>query len=110
LDKTIASGMNLAVKMEPWILEHWLIVAYLQVWPAFSGKEHDRLREVVKIKPDDQFYKVVAEHLNNYTQKGITPPAAIASAIYNIHDDIMAGQKPVLRTGDYLAVRNFMKA
>jgi hypothetical protein len=105
LDKKIASRMNIATKIEPWILEHWLIVAYLGVGPW----EIDRLREMVKIKPNDQFYDIVGKHLNDYTQNGIEPPAAIASVIYNINDDMMAGRQPVLRTGDYLAIRNFMR-
>jgi hypothetical protein len=38
------------------------------------------------------------------------PPEAIAPAILNMADDVMAGRQVSLRAGDYIAIQNFARS
>jgi len=37
------------------------------------------------------------------------PPPEIATAILNMADDFMAGRQVAMRSGDYLAIQNFIR-
>lgn len=87
-----------------WIWERWMRVAYLIInWKI------DRLADLVRTKPDEVFFKVVAEHVNAYVEQGVMPPDDIATAILNVADDYMAGQPLNLRAGDYIALQNHVR-
>jgi hypothetical protein len=63
----------------------------------------------VMVQPDDNFYKTVDEHMEAYVNKGVMPPADIASAILNMSDDYLAGREITIRAGDYIAIQNHMR-
>ena len=37
------------------------------------------------------------------------PPEAIAPAVMNVADDVLAGRDVQLRAGDYIALQNFIR-
>lgn len=87
-----------------WILEKWILVAYLMVdWRSEWAKE-------VKTKPSKQFYSVLAKHMTAYLRHGKKPPADIAATIMNLTDDYLAGKQMTLRAGDYIAVQNHLRS
>jgi hypothetical protein len=86
-----------------WVKDRWLVVAYLYPPPI------DRLKSIAEIRPDEKFSSKVNELVKAYMEKGIMPPEAIAVPIMNMADDIMAGNKPTLRTGDYIALQNHFR-
>lgn len=87
-----------------WVLERWILVAYLIInWRlAELGKQ-------IEIRPEEGFFKVVAQHLNAYIQDGVMPPEDIAQAILNLADDQLAGKPMTLRAGDYIAIQNHLR-
>ncbi len=92
------------VSLPNWIRERWWQVAYLD--PSPFGRE--RFSEILAAGPDEKFNNFVAEQLKALGEGG-TPPAEIAGPILNFADDLAAGRQPVLRAGDYIALRTFMK-
>jgi len=56
-----------------------------------------------------KFNDFVHKHVDAYVTDKKMPPAEIEGAILNIADDILSGREPTLRTGDYLALQNYMK-
>ena len=87
-----------------WIFERWILVAYLII--NWNIKE---LAEGIKIKPDKEFYAVVAKYLSAYTQEGVMPPAEIAPAILNLADDMLADRPMNMRAGDYISIQTFIR-
>jgi len=87
-----------------WILERWILVAYLII--NWRVKE---LAERIRIRPERDFYEVVAEYVRAYVEKGVMPPEDIAPAILNLADDYMAGRTMNLRAGDYIAIQNHLR-
>jgi hypothetical protein len=85
-----------------WLLERWIIVAYLVPPPDDFG-EH------IKVRPDEKFWTVLGEHLQAYVKDGKMPPAQIATAVVNLADDFLNGRQMTMRTGDYIAVHNFVR-
>ena len=65
--------------------------------------------ELFKKAPDEAFFTMVEKHVDAYMQNGTMPPAPIASAILNAVDDIRAGRKIAIRSGDYIALQSFNK-
>lgn len=53
---------------------------------------------------------VALKHVRAYVDDGIMPPDAIAPAILNMADDVMAGRQVTLRAGDYIAIQNFARS
>lgn len=91
------------VELEKWILERRTWVYYL-IWPDIS-----HLKEIVKIEPGEEFYKVFNKHMAAYINEGQMPPQEIASAIMNLADDFMSGREMVFRTGDYVAIQSYIR-
>jgi len=87
-----------------WILERWILVAYLII----NWRVKD-LAERVQVRPERDFYEVVAKHLSAYVQESVMPPEDIAPAILNLADDYMAGRPMNLRAGDYIAIQNHLR-
>ena len=65
--------------------------------------------ELVRIKPTENFFEMVREHVIDHASTGKMPPKEIAPAILNIADDLMAGRDAVLRAGDYISLMNFAR-
>lgn len=86
-----------------WALFDWRR-AYL-VPPVLEGT----VRELVEIPPDDRFNRLVGDYVHALVNEGKEPPSAIATAIYNLGDDMLAGRQPTIRTGDYIALQNFLR-
>lgn len=57
----------------------------------------------------EKFNKLVGEHIKAYVFDKKMPPAEIAGPIMNITDDLLSGRDPILRTGDYIQLQNFMR-
>jgi len=53
---------------------------------------------------------VAMKHVRAYMDDGTMPPEAIAPAILNMADDVMAGRQVCLRAGDYIAIQNFARS
>jgi hypothetical protein len=93
------------VRFQDWILRRKIWVYYLIVnWRITE------MNDLVKVAPTDAFYTTVSKHLNAYLEGGTMPPADIAPAILNLADDHLAGRELTMRAGDYLAIRNHMRA
>ena len=89
--------------MPDWILERWILVAYLIInWRLAKTKQP-------RIRPDKAFYKEVAKHLSAYIFDGKKPPAGIEAAIMNLADEYLGGKKMTLRAGDYIAIQNHLR-
>jgi len=87
-----------------WVLERWILVAYLIInW------DMKKLGDMVKAKPQKDFFEVVAQHMTAYLKDGTMPPADIAPAILNLADDHLAGRPISLRAGDYIAIQNHIR-
>jgi len=80
-----------------WVM--YLIVNYL-------SKEQLKYAEV---QPDRKFFIEVSNMVESFMNKGTQPPPEVASAIYNIADDITTGRDVILKMGDYLALQGFLR-
>jgi hypothetical protein len=69
----------------------------------------DKFASLVRIKPTENFFEMVREHVIDHAVNGNMPPAAISSAILNIADDLMAGRDVCMRAGDYISLMNFAR-
>jgi hypothetical protein len=81
---------------------------YLVVGPGELFKQ--RLADLVNIPADEQFQGTVDGMVTAYLENGEMPPEQIAPTILNLADDVMAGREMVIRAGDYIALRNYMRA
>ena len=91
-------------KAPEWRIPSWGILAYLII--NYLDK---RQEELVQVRPDERFDKVVTGHLRAYVEKGEMPPEDIAPAILNLADDFMAGREITIRAGDYIAIQNHLR-
>jgi hypothetical protein len=91
-----------SLNIPSWILERWIIVAYLYPAPI-------DITEQIRARPSERFYEVIGKHLRAYVDDGTMPPEAIAGPIMNLADDFMNGRDMTLKTGDYIALQNFMR-
>lgn len=82
-----------------------ILVMYLYP-PPFDMR---RMQDILTKGLDPAFGKVVTQHLKAYMTAGVAPPAAIESTIMNFADDMVAGRPVSVRTGDYIAVQNFIQ-
>ena len=91
------------VALEDWILNRIIIVAYLYPPPI------DNIAKYIENALDIKAVSVLNTNLKAYLEKGVMPPAEIATVVMNIADDIAAKRAPTLRTGDYIALQMFMR-
>jgi hypothetical protein len=87
------------------ILDRRIWVYYLIILERLA----DRFREVIEARPDARFFEELNEHVEAYVSHGKMPPDAIASAVMNVADDVMAGRDVQLKAGDYIALQNYMR-
>ncbi len=107
MNKYLFERYRLTIDTTPW----WWRVAYLIIndWDRFDKSLLEGFEQIVK-GGDKAFNNVVNTHLTAYLEKGVAPPAAIAGAIMNIAEDVVAGRTPTLRGGDYIALKSFQRA
>lgn len=79
-------------------------VMYLIVNDRFKFDDKLNVREIEKFVEE-----TALTHVNAYLNEGTMPPAAIAPAILNMADDVMAGRQVAVRAGDYIAIQNFVR-
>jgi hypothetical protein len=64
---------------------------------------------VIVSTPTKEFIAAVEAHVNAYIFDKKAPPAEIATAVMNVADDILSDREVVLRSGDYIALQNFLR-
>ena len=64
---------------------------------------------MIDARPDARFFEELNQHVEAYLDEGKAPPDAIASAVMNVADDVLAGRDVQLKAGDYIALQNFMR-
>jgi hypothetical protein len=98
---------NLRFSLAEWIRLKKQEVMYLIVGPGdLFGK---RLVDWGNIPLDEAFQKQVEHLVTAYVEKGEMPPEQVAPTILNLADDLVAGRNMVIRAGDYIALRSFMR-
>ncbi len=82
-------------------------------WRYYLAPPWDRfgkLKDIIDIPLDKKFIEVSVKYMNAYIKDGKMPPAEIAPAIFNMLDDYVNGsEKIAIRTGDYIAMQNFLR-
>ena len=101
-------NLNLKFSLAEWIRIQKQKVMYLVVGPGDLVKK--RLTDWSNIPIDELFQKNVDQMVTAYIEKGEMPPEQIAPTILNLADDALAGRDMVIRAGDYIALRNHMRA
>jgi len=99
----MAAKKQIAIGVTPLFIKRKWEVYYLGPWPL------QNIQDVINTIPSEAFYKTVATHVNAVLEDGKMPPAEISSAILNFADDIRSGRQPVIRSGDYIAIQNYVK-
>ena len=87
------------------ILDRRVWVYYLIIVDRLA----DRFRDVIEARPDAHFFQELNQHVQAYVKEGKAPPDAIASAVMNVADDVLAGRDVQLKAGDYIALQTFMR-
>jgi hypothetical protein len=87
------------------ILDRRIWVYYLIILERLA----DRFRDVIQARPDERFFHELNRHVEAYVNEGRMPPDAIASAVMNVADDVLAGRDVQLKAGDYIALQNYMR-
>ena len=96
------------ISLVEWLQQRKHIYMYLVVGPGDKLKQG--WAELANMPADEQFQKAVNRMVTAYIEKGEMPPDEIAPTILNLADDAMAGRDIVIRAGDYIALRNYMRA
>jgi hypothetical protein len=91
--------MNWKVALPDWVFNRIILVAYLYPPPI------DKFRKYVDYELDMKAASVLNAAVKAYLEKGTAPPAAIATVVLNVADDLAAHRTPTLRTGDYIALQ-----
>jgi hypothetical protein len=96
---------KLQITVPKWVFKRKTEVMYLVLGPDGLPK----FKELLELGITDQLMEVVSKHVNAYIKEGAVPPAEIASPILNIADDMLSGRAPTIRTGDYIALQQFVR-
>lgn len=91
--------LRIPFKWDPTIVMYLVIVDWLR---------KDKI-ELVKMRPTERFFDMLREEVTAHVLEGREPPAAIASAVMNISDDVMSGRDVVIRAGDYITLMDFAR-
>ncbi len=91
--------MAYKVALPDWVFNRIILVAYLYPPPI------DKFRKYVEQELDMKTASVLNAAVKAYMEKGTAPPAAIATVVMNVADDLAANRAPTLRTGDYIALQ-----
>ena len=87
-----------------WVVRRWCVVCYLII----NWRIKD-LVERIRVEPEADFYKIVANYLYEYVHNDKMPPDDIAPTIMNLGEDFIAGRPVQFRAGDYIAVQNHLR-
>ncbi len=98
---------RLSFSLAEWIKMQKQKVMYLVIGPGDIFNQ--RVTDWANIPIDDVFQKKVDKFVTDYLEKGVMPPEQIAPTILNLADDLVAGRDMVIRAGDYIALRNYMR-
>jgi hypothetical protein len=96
---------DISILVDEGMIERKAIVPYM----AMSDKLINDFGNVLKASPNQEFFKMIAEYMNGYMQRGEKPPEEIASAIFNLVDDMGTGRELTLKAGDYIALQNYLR-
>ncbi len=91
--------MEYKIALPDWVFNRIILVAYLYPPPI------DKFRKYVDQELDMKTASVLNAAVKAYLEKGTAPPAAIATTVMNVADDLAANRAPTLRTGDYIALQ-----
>ncbi|MBN2535345.1 MAG: hypothetical protein JXB88_20880 [Spirochaetales bacterium] len=90
-------------------IPYWWRFAYLIPDPWIERLvDIDQFSAIVQGK-NTKFGEYVQKYVKAFIEEGKMPPSTIAGTIINIAEDIMAGRKPTIRAGDYIAIQNEMR-
>jgi hypothetical protein len=92
-----------AVKIPSWLYPRWWEVAYIILGP--DGWLRDELVKVAETRLNPEFEEFLTSNITAYINEGKQPDREIEAAILNLADDVMAGRKMVIRTGDYITLQ-----
>lgn len=96
--------INPVLLAPPWVLERWILVAYLIPPGPIAAIE-----KLVNIKLNEKAVNELYIHAKAYIEEAKMPPSEISSVVLNIVDDLAANRAPTLRTGDYVALQTYMR-
>jgi hypothetical protein len=83
-------------------------IMYLVVGPGDLFGQH--VVDWANIPVDEGFQRQVGGMVTAYVENGEMPPEQIAPTILNLADDLVSGRNMVMRAGDYIALRSYMRA
>ena len=102
----------LALLPREWVVRVKLVdkrewVMYLKLLHAVDWSWE--VNKYVDIPIDKEAVGLLTDYVLGYMYKAEEPPAEILPTVMNVADDLLSGREPVLRTGDYIALRTFMR-
>jgi hypothetical protein len=68
-----------------------------------------RYKDVLEARPDSRFFEELNRHATAFVNEGKAPPEAIASAVMNVADDVLAGREVQLKAGDYITLQSYFR-
>ena len=68
-----------------------------------------RYKDVLEARPDSSFFEELNGHVTAFVNEGKAPPEAIASAVMNVADDVLAGRDLQLKAGDYITLQSYFR-
>lgn len=68
-----------------------------------------RFKDVLEARPDSRFFEELNRHVTALVKEGKAPPEAIASAVMNVADDVLAGREVQLKAGDYITLQSYFR-
>lgn len=95
----MAQHIRVQLKFDP------TIVMYLVIPEKYMSK----YAKVLEVKPTERFFEMIRQNVMAYVGKGKEPPKAIAGAIMNIADDMVAGREVSIRAGDYIDLMSYAR-
>ena len=102
----LSDNIGLKVRVPNWMVPIWWKVAY-KIPPEKLTAE---LTNLIKIRPNEKFSKVVSGYVKAVVEKGELPPNEILTPILNLANDFTNGREMIMRTGDYIALQKFVRA
>lgn len=95
---------KIQVRVPKWAIPKWWTIAYKRV-PEVTKE----FAELLEIRPDEKFNKVIGGYVHSVITEGVMPPAEIATTILNLANDFVNGNEMVIRTGDYIAIQKHLR-
>jgi hypothetical protein len=96
--------VSLEEKLHPMIRVTYILPELLEKYPDCKEELTATL-----LGKNSSLFQFINTHVTAYIEKGIKPPEKIEATILNICEDISVGREIVIKTGDYIALQNFMR-